>query len=103
MGGGRRSGLFEEIGCGWRLDADYIAKFFYGSSALFQCRIFIGREFDLDDLLEAASAQLAGNADVVAIDTVFTLEKGRAGKDLLLVLEDGFDHFRCSCGGRVVG
>ena len=60
-------------------------------------------ELDLDDLLEAGRAQLAGNADVVAVDAVLALQISRAGKNLLLVLEDGFDHLS-DCGrGGVVG
>ena len=48
-------------------------------------------------------AQLAGHADVEAIDAVLALEVGGAGKDLLLVLQDGFDHLDGCGGGRVVG
>ena len=86
-----------------KLDADDGAEFFYCGCALLQCGIFFGRELDLDDLFEAACAQFAGNADVEALNTVLALQIRRAGQDLLLVLQDGFDHFDCGCAGSVVG
>src|SRR6185437_16467457 len=65
--------------------------------------LLFGSEFDLDDLLEAPGAELARNANVEAVDAVLALEVCSAGENLLLVLEDGFDHL--DCGGRrsVVG
>jgi hypothetical protein len=73
------------------------------AALFFRGGVFFGRELDLDDFLQAGGAQLAGNADVVAVDAVLAFEIGRAGQNLLLVLEDGLDHLDGGRGGSVVG
>jgi hypothetical protein len=85
------------------LDADDRAELADGFGALLQSGVFFGSELDLDDLLEAGRAQLAGDADVVALDAVLALEVDGAGDNLLLVLEDRFDHLDGGGGGGVVG
>ena len=65
--------------------------------------VFFGGQFDLDDLLGAARAQFHRNADEQAVDAVFAFEINGAGQNLLLVLQDGFHHFDCRGGRRVVG
>uniref|UniRef100_E6QN76 Uncharacterized protein n=1 Tax=mine drainage metagenome TaxID=410659 RepID=E6QN76_9ZZZZ len=86
-----------------QLDADDGAEFLDGGGAAFEGGVFVGGELDLDDLFETGGTELAGNADVEAFDAVFALEVDGAGKDFLLVLEDGLDHLDGGCGGRVVG
>jgi tetratricopeptide (TPR) repeat protein len=61
-----------------------------GFGALLERGVFFRRELDLDDLLQARRAQLAGHADVVAFDAVLAFEISGAGQNLLLVLENGF-------------
>jgi hypothetical protein len=87
------------IGLHQGLDADHVAKFLHGRGALFEGGIFFGGELDLDDLLDAAGAELARHADEHAVDPVLALEEGGAGQDLLLVLEDGLDHLRGGADG----
>src|SRR5690348_5155597 len=51
---------------------------------LHQLGPLVGRKVELDDLLEAARAQLARHADEHAVDAVLALEVGRRRHDLLL-------------------
>src|SRR5271165_4630746 len=74
------------------LNADHRAQFLHRLGASLQRGIFVRRELDLDNLFQPPRAQLAGNADVVAFDAVFALQIGRAGQNLLLILENGFGH-----------
>ena len=55
---------------------------------------FVERE--LDNLFHSASAYDDGNSDEKPLDAVLAFQVGRAGQDLLLILEDRLDHF----GGR---
>src|SRR3954464_5193919 len=74
------------------LNADYLHQFLHSIGALLQRRLLLAGQFDLDDLLQAASAKLAGNADEQAVDAVLALQVCGARQDLLLILEDGFHH-----------
>ena len=51
-------------------------------------------EVELDDLLDAACAELHRHADVEAVDAVLALEIRGAGQDPLLVEHDRVDHLR---------
>src|SRR6185437_6750593 len=79
-------------------DADDAAELFHCIRGLVEGGLLFGRELDLDDLLEALGTKFARNADVEAADAVLALKIGGAGEDLLLVLEDGFNHL--DCGSR---
>ena len=85
------------------LDADDGAEFLDRGCATLERCVFVGGEFNLDDLLKTGGSKLAGHADVVAFNAVFALEVDGAGKDFFLVLEDGLDHFDGGGGGCVVG
>ena len=56
--------------------------------------VLFGRQRDLDDLLDAARAELDRHADEQIADRRTRPEEHRARQDLLLVLEDGLDHLR---------
>src|SRR5439155_10479397 len=77
-----------------RQDADDLAHGF--ARALERLPLLV-REVELDDLLDAAGAQLARHAHVKAVDAVFALEIGGARQHPLLVEHDRVDHLR---GGR---
>ena len=74
------------------LYANHVAQFLDRGSALHQRGVLLFGEPDLDDLFEPCRAQLAQHAHVIAVDSVLALQKGRAGQNLLLVLEDRFGH-----------
>jgi hypothetical protein len=78
---------------GWSLgDADDGAEFVDCVSGFVQGGLLFGRELDLDDLFDALGAELARNADEETADAVLALQVRSAREDLLLILEDGFDH-----------
>ena len=60
-------------------------------------------QLELDDLLDAAGAELDRHAHVEAVDPVLALEVGGAGQDALLVEHDRVDHLRRRGAGRVPG
>src|SRR5579859_4929415 len=86
-----------------RLHADYRAELLDGGCALFKGSILFGGELDFDDLLETRGAQLAGNADIEALNAVFALKISSARQDLLLVLQNRFHHFNRGRRGSIVG
>ena len=51
-------------------------------------------QLDLEDLLDALSAELHGDAHVEAVDPVLALEVGGAGQHTLLVEHHRVDHLR---------
>src|SRR3546814_8661677 len=57
-----------------------------------QARLVGTVEFDLDDLLDAARADLHRHAHIQAIDAIFAVDIGGAGQDALLVAQIGFGH-----------
>src|SRR5215211_5160528 len=56
----------------------------------------------LDDALEAASPQLAGNSTKHIAETELPLKPGRAGENAFLVQSNRFDHLHRGCARRVV-
>src|SRR5438876_279082 len=56
-------------------------------------RVFVGRERDLDDLLESARAELARNADKLILHAVLALQEDGTWNDFFLVEQDRFHHF----------
>ena len=65
--------------------------------------VLFRRQLDLDDLLDAARAELDRHADEQIADAVLALQEHRARQDLLLVLQDGLDHLRRRRARRVPG
>src|SRR5918992_3284206 len=74
------------------LNADDVGEFLDRACGFLECRILFRRQLDLDDLLDAAGAQLDRHADEEIVDPVLPFEEHGAGDDLLLVLEDDLDH-----------
>ena len=60
-------------------------------------------EVELDDLLDAAGAELDRHAHVETVDAVLALEQRRAREHALLVEDDRVDHLRRGCARRVPG
>src|SRR3546814_4275613 len=58
-------------------------------------------EFDLDDLLDPARADLHRHANIEAIDAVLAVDKRGAGQDALLVTEVRFGHRDARSRGRI--
>src|SRR5262249_23886529 len=75
----------------------------HGRGGLVEGRLLVGRERDLDDLLDAAAPELHRHPDVKSLRPVLPFEIRGAGKDLLLVLENRLHHLDGGGGGRVVG
>src|SRR4029453_13724898 len=73
-----------------------------GAGGLVEGGLLLSGELDLDDLLDAAPAELHGHANIEPADAVLTVQVGRAGQDLLLVLQDGLDHLHRGRRGGVV-
>src|SRR5215211_217328 len=71
--------------------------------AVVQIPQFVLREIQLHYLLDARGAELDGDADEEVVYSVLALQVGRAGKDALLVEQDGVDHLGCGRGRSVVG
>src|SRR5580765_7797870 len=69
------------------LDSDNAAEFLHCRRALVESRLFFGRQFDFDDLLDALCAQFHRDADVESANSVFTLQVGGAGENFLFVFE----------------
>src|SRR5436305_4059388 len=65
--------------------------------------LLVVREVELDDLLDAARAELARDAHVEPVDLVLALEVRRAREHTLLVEHDRVDHLRRGGPGRVPG
>src|SRR4051794_26421865 len=81
-----------------REDADDLA---YRLGRSLQRLRLLGREVELDDLLDPARAELARHAHVEAVDPVLALEIRRAGQDAPLVEHDRVDHLRSGRARRV--
>ncbi len=60
-----------------------------------------GGQRDLNNLFDAARAELHRHAHEQIADPVFALQEHRARHDLLLVLENDLDHFRRGGAGRI--
>ena len=86
-----------------QLQAENGYQFADGCGRLIERGLFFRRQLDLDDLLDAFRAELYGNADEKPLDAVFAFEINGAGQDLLLVLENRFDHLNRRRGRRVIG
>src|SRR5579862_2421938 len=78
-------------------------EFADGSGGFIECGLFVTSEFDFDDLLDPARAELGWHADEKVLDAVFAFQIGGAGQDFFLVEEDGAHHFDHGGGGSVVG
>ena len=85
-----------------KLDADDGDEFLHGTSAALQFGLLFRSELDLDDLLNTVRTEFHGDADEEALDAVVAVEVDGAGHDLLIVLENGFDHFGDGRRGRVI-
>src|SRR5688572_3411921 len=85
------------------LNPDYVDQFFYGAGRLIERGLFVGRQLDLDNLLDALRAQLDRHADEQVVHTVLALQEDRARHDLLLILQDRFDHQRRRRARRIPG
>src|SRR3954470_9009577 len=81
-----------------REDADDLA---YRLGRRLQRLRLLVREVELDDLLDAARAELDRDAHVEAVDPVLALEVRRAGEHALLVEHDRVDHLRSGGARRV--
>src|SRR3974390_735782 len=75
------------------LHPDHAHQLFPRVAPLLQGSFLAGSQLDLNDFLDAGRTELARHADIESVDAVFAFEIGSAWKDLLLVLQDGFDHF----------
>src|ERR1700693_952004 len=85
------------------LYADDGHQFLDRCDAFVERSLLFGGELDLDNLLDALGAEFYRHTHIKALDSVFPFEIGGAGKNLLLVLEDGLDHFGDGGRGGVVG
>eukprot|EP00906_Rhabdomonas_costata_P012400 RCo017773 len=63
-------------------------------AGLRQHLLLLGRHLALNDLLHAVLAQHAGHAHEQSLNAVLPLQKHAAGKDLLLVVDDGLGHLQ---------
>src|SRR5437763_11287389 len=75
----------EPVTLNFDLDSEHIDKFLNRRRALLKRDALLGRQVDLDDLFEAARAELAGHADVEALHAVLAFEVRGARENLLLV------------------
>src|SRR5205085_11260317 len=57
---------------------------------------------DLDDLLDAAGANHAGDADIEAVQAIFAVDISGSGQEALLVAKIGLGHGDAAGGGRVI-
>src|SRR4051794_34630150 len=71
---------------------EYVYQFLHRTGGFLERGVFVRRQLDLDDLLEPARAELAGDADELIAHAVLALQIDRARDDLLLVEHDRFDH-----------
>src|SRR6266404_2762357 len=76
----------------------YIDQFLNGRGRPLQGSPFFGSQVDLNDLFNPALAKLHRHSDEQAIDAVLAFEISSARKNLLLVLQNSFDHL--DGGGR---
>src|ERR1700692_3419211 len=83
-------------------DAEYGDEFANRSRRFIQRGFFLRSKFDLDDLLDASRPKFYRNTDIKSLNAVFALEVGGAGQDLLLVLQNRFDHLDDRGGRRVI-
>src|SRR5438045_1438314 len=90
-------------GSGIRSNAEHVDEFLNRRGALLKRDALFGRQVDLDDLFEAARAELAGHADVETLYAVLAFQIRGAGQNLLLVFEYGLRHLDRRSRGRVVG
>lgn len=72
-----------------RLNADDFNQLGYGVGALFESGLFLGREFDFDDLLQAFGAEFAWHTDEKVLDPVLALEVARKPHSLNLPMREG--------------
>ena len=86
-----------------QLDSDHGAQLLHRFGALFAARLFSSGVSLISMICSMPFApSLHGHADIEAADSVFAFQVGGAGQNLLLVLENGFDHLRRGRGGSVV-
>src|SRR5258705_7516967 len=67
------------------LHLDDIDELFDGGCRFLERRVFLGRQLDLHDVLDAAGAELHRHADEQIANPVFALQEDRTRQDLLLV------------------
>src|SRR5437879_3632191 len=88
--------------CGWDsprtaliplLYPDHAHQLLHRTGTLLQRGFLLGCEFDFDDLLDTSGAQFARHTDKKSLQSIFAFEIGSAGQDLLLVFQNGLDHF----------
>src|SRR5690349_61596 len=80
-------------------DADQLAD---GVHGFLEHGALVVGEVELDDLFDAASAELDGDADEEAVDAVLAVQVGGAGHDHLLVEDDRVNHLEHGGGRSVV-
>src|SRR6185369_17809515 len=85
------------------LELQLVDQLAYRGGRLVEGGLFVGVELDLDDLLDAPAAELDRHTDVEPLGAVLAVQVGRAGQDLLLVLEDRLHHLHRGGGRRGVG
>src|ERR1700733_5676096 len=73
-------------------DTQDVYKFPDGSGRLVDRGFFFRRELDLYDLLDTFRPKLHRNSHEKSLDPIFAFEIDRTGENLLLVLQDCFDH-----------
>src|SRR5947208_2659542 len=70
------------------LNAEHVDEFLNSRRALLKRDALLRGQVDLDDLFEAARAELAGHADVEVLYAVLAFEVSGARQNLLLVFQN---------------
>ncbi len=83
----------------FNLDSQNGNQFFHTGCGLLQRCVFFGGQLDLYDLLCATFTELYRHAHEQAVDAIFAFEVNGAWQDLLLVLQDCFDHLNDEADG----
>src|SRR5262245_46687334 len=69
-------------------DLELLGQLAHGRRGPVQSGRLLGRQCDLDDLLDSPAPELDRHPDEQPADPVLALQVGRAGQDLLLVAQD---------------
>src|ERR1700723_3397196 len=83
--------------------ADHRTEFLHRSRTLIQCLLLFRCELDLDNLLQPLGSELARNANIQPADSIRSLQISGIGKNLLLSLENRFDHLCSRRGWSIEG
>src|SRR5207302_2189173 len=75
-----------------------VYEFLHRGCRAMKSRSLVGRQVDLNYLLDASFAEFHRHSDKQPVDAVLAFKKSRARKNLLLVFENRFYHL--NCGGR---